>query len=726
MQQRTIHTKFLLYLLPPVIFATVLVSVIFGYYTAENIRQEIEEKNRKLTSSMAVSLAMPLWNFDYESIQRTLETIVLDQDISGAQIVDADGVEIARNGEVRDDRSELSSRTDIVFDNGKKIHTLGHLLITFNDKRTDEALIRQLTHDALQLIALLIVMIGAALLANRHLVGKPLARFLKIIQASENDNTTIKVDLFSDDEIGRVVKAYNRMVDQLAHEQGLLRSANDSLAVSSDAISRLLNSSDQGFLSFGADLIVEPNYSRACEKMFAMPPAGKLISELLFSKEECGDGTAEFFADTIKRAMGEKDRFKRSLMVNLLVKERALHGRIIEIKYNILGTGRVMLILSDISDERKLQEKLDTNRKRLEMIVNVATERETFLDLLDDFNEFIYVGVPELYRAMNKPEKLNKELYRQVHTFKGLFAQFAFPTLADTLHDIESQMQLQERNDQVQGEALKLDVEAITDALRTDLEILTGALGSEVIMRDQGMNIILPEINELVDNMVGEHPFLSQNQNYNQLLALLSEIGQKDLRDLITPYSTSIYRVAQRLDKEVAEFEIEGEAVMVDPNRYRSFAKSLVHVFRNAVDHGLETLDERDELGKTPEGRITCEISRKNHKVTVVICDDGRGIDAGKLRRRLVKRNVLLDEQVKSLGDDEILTYIFADNISTTENITEISGRGVGLAAVKAETEKLGGRVSVETKIGEGTCFTFTIPDKILTGDSTSRGEMHA
>jgi two-component system chemotaxis sensor kinase CheA len=129
----------------------------------------------------------------------------------------------------------------------------------------------------------------------------------------------------------------------------------------------------------------------------------------------------------------------------------------------------------------------------------------------------------------------------------------------------------------------------------------------------------------------------------------------------------------------------------------------LIHLVRNCLDHGIETPEERTRRGKPPRATVTMSISARNgSNVEMLISDDGKGIDAGKVKAAAGKMRLLSAEQTETLGDREALAFIFQSGVSTSPIITDISGRGLGLAIVKEKVEKLNGTLSVETEAGRG------------------------
>jgi chemotaxis protein histidine kinase CheA len=163
--------------------------------------------------------------------------------------------------------------------------------------------------------------------------------------------------------------------------------------------------------------------------------------------------------------------------------------------------------------------------------------------------------------------------------------------------------------------------------------------------------------------------------------------------------------LAARLDKQLAPIPVEGSDVSLPIERHGAFFRSLVHVFRNAVDHGIETSDERVLAGKPAEGVIRCDIGHQDGKLEILIADDGRGVDRALLEDKLITAGMDA-AQARKLSLEDL---VFRDGLSSRNTASAISGRGVGLAAVRNELEAIGGAVTVETRPGAGTRFRFRL-----------------
>jgi two-component system sensor histidine kinase and response regulator WspE len=167
--------------------------------------------------------------------------------------------------------------------------------------------------------------------------------------------------------------------------------------------------------------------------------------------------------------------------------------------------------------------------------------------------------------------------------------------------------------------------------------------------------------------------------------------------------------VARRLGKDV-RFELSGEATDVDRDVLEGLEAPLTHLLRNAVDHGLESPTDRSSAGKAAQGAVRLEARHHAGMLAITVSDDGRGIDPGALRSKIVERGLLDGSVAQDLSAAELLEFIFLPGFSTASSITEISGRGVGLDAVRSAVEAASGIVRVSSEVGRGTSFHLQLP----------------
>jgi two-component system chemotaxis sensor kinase CheA len=195
----------------------------------------------------------------------------------------------------------------------------------------------------------------------------------------------------------------------------------------------------------------------------------------------------------------------------------------------------------------------------------------------------------------------------------------------------------------------------------------------------------------------------------SQLQEALTRTRMVPLNVVFARFPRLVRELARSMNKRV-QLKIEGEDTEIDRALVEKLNECLVHLIRNAIDHGIETPDERTAAGKPPEGLIEISASQSEGSVIVVVRDDGRGIDPNKIRRKAIERGLLTEEQASSLSDDDAIQFIFRSGFSTKEEVSEVSGRGVGMDAVKAAMEQIGGTIDLHSQIGAGTTVTLRLP----------------
>ena len=161
--------------------------------------------------------------------------------------------------------------------------------------------------------------------------------------------------------------------------------------------------------------------------------------------------------------------------------------------------------------------------------------------------------------------------------------------------------------------------------------------------------------------------------------------------------------------KEVA-LDIRGESTELDKRMVDELSDPLIHLIRNAVDHGLEDAEERQGLGKPRTGKVTLCAAHRGNRVLITVADDGRGLNVDRIREKVVSNGLLTASQAEALDPTEVIPYIFHPGLSTASTVTEISGRGVGMDIVKDRIEQLSGSVSVRSEAGQGTRFEIRLP----------------
>ena len=518
--------------------------------------------------------------------------------------------------------------------------------------------------------------------------------------------------------LGLISLAYRARIRNFARQQILLegqvrartaeaQAARGVAEAKSRQISTLLDNSGQGFLSFASNLRVDAEYSLECENIFDRSIEGVFLPALLYSDDKQRTYIEKNFSHIF--SCGD-DANRREMYMELLPEDYRFHGRDYEAKYRFLSDHRIMLILTDVSDEKELQEKVEQEHKRVDFLVNAMENRNDLLDTLAAWRQFLDEVLPRLLNSAGEPSAILTEIHREIHTYKGLFAQDGLLAMPVALHDLEDQLADLFEHHGIDMEELihTLDAYDLTTALESDLALLREKLGATYFAADKLVQLPASALDQLEESLL--EVVDTQTPAGAKLLQELHRLQYQPLSSLLTQHFKAVAQIAERLGKEVAPIRYEGDDLQIDPSTLTPFCKSLVHVFRNCVDHGIEDAETRLRSGKSEIGHIHCRVRLSDDNFTLCIGDDGYGVDREQVRARALELGLVSLEQLSKMDDAAGLRLIFLDGLSTREQITQISGRGIGLAATLHELEKLGGTVALVSTFGIGTEFCFTLP----------------
>jgi two-component system, chemotaxis family, sensor kinase CheA len=239
----------------------------------------------------------------------------------------------------------------------------------------------------------------------------------------------------------------------------------------------------------------------------------------------------------------------------------------------------------------------------------------------------------------------------------------------------------------------------------------------------------------ITEDMATLFKFLENNQRHltnanQQLSQLVQMLGQDNLRlttlsDQLQDDVSGMRMVAfetlvggfQRIVRDLARdtnklvhFAVEGMAVEVDKTVLDALKDPIMHLLRNAIDHGIETPDQRQQHDKPPTGRVTLHVEQRGNEIVVSVSDDGQGIDVDKIRRKAVNVGLMSVSDADMMSEDDLRSLIFHPGLTTSEQVTAISGRGIGMDVVRDRVESLRGRVSVQSAMHSGTHVYLNVP----------------
>lgn len=361
-----------------------------------------------------------------------------------------------------------------------------------------------------------------------------------------------------------------------------------------------------------------------------------------------------------------------------------LGGRHFEVAYYAAGDDeldKTVVVISDVTDQ--------VRRAALE-----AEQRETFRvfeRLLSDKSGFFefYEEAEDLIAAIAADDVGDLRVLKRItHTLKGNASLYGLQTIADMCHAMEALID----EEQVRpGAEMRASLLTRWQQLKSNLSTLIG---------DDAREIIEIGDDEYRDVLAG----VLNGEDRAALAERIARWKLEPTRRRCERIAEQAARIARRLGKDGLSIDIRDHQLYMEPRRWAPFWSSFVHVIRNAVDHGIETAEVRAAAGKPGHGRLTLVTELRGDRLVIELSDDGAGVNFDAVRERALERGL----EARSCAD--LIDALFADGLTTSTEVTELSGRGVGLAAVREACRELDGEVSVDSRPGLGTTVSFNFP----------------
>ncbi|WP_074034682.1 chemotaxis protein CheA [Exiguobacterium sp. AT1b] len=249
---------------------------------------------------------------------------------------------------------------------------------------------------------------------------------------------------------------------------------------------------------------------------------------------------------------------------------------------------------------------------------------------------------------------------------------------------------------QAQAKTIRVNLERIDRLMNLFEEFIIDRGRLERLADEVGQ----PELNETVEKI---------KRGTNELQSLVLTLRMMPIEQVFNRFPRMVRSVAKDIHKKV-QLNISGAETELDRTVIDEIGDPLVHLIRNAIDHGIERPEVRIQAGKPEQGMLALRAYHGGNRVFIEIEDDGAGINVDKVRSKALERGVISDEEATMMTENELAMLIFAPGFSTADVVTDLSGRGVGLDVVKNKIESLGGVVSLETVAGQGTKFQVSLP----------------
>ena len=265
------------------------------------------------------------------------------------------------------------------------------------------------------------------------------------------------------------------------------------------------------------------------------------------------------------------------------------------------------------------------------------------------------------------------------------------------------------------GESIQRPSERVLRVSEAKVEALVNLAGELVIAKNALAHSTKRAEEEfaergIVDSIRRDHQAIDRLAL--ELHGMILQLRMVPVGQVFQSFPRLVRDVSRQLGKKV-ELVTSGEGTEADKTIVDRLFEPLVHLVRNAVDHGIERPEERQAAGKPETAKVAIEASRIGDRFLVKVVDDGRGIDPGVIRRDVAERQMMPSDELATLSDEQVLELIFAPGFSTASEISDISGRGIGMDAVRSAVEQIGGRVSLESTAGIGTTVQIDLPTTI-------------
>lgn len=434
-----------------------------------------------------------------------------------------------------------------------------------------------------------------------------------------------------------------------------------------------------GFLVIDRDLIVQDGYTASCSALLGRGGlAGVHVLDALGVESKRERDQYLLCADQVF-----EDLLPEELLLDQLPKRFEVGKRVLRVEGRTIrdDDNAVTGLLMTISDISALEAAERQSRMNKTLLI-ILKQREAFRHFIADTKAQLALA----------HESLDDQAYvrRVVHTIKGNSASYGLETIATKIHAIED------------GPAISHGaLDAIADSFRRFLDEHDEVLEIDFDETDEDVFQIssarMEELRAMIE--AGTSP--------SELKRWTAEVYLKPASVLLGPFPLFVQKLSERLGKSI-EFENHGFDVLVDAGTLQPIFQTLTHLVRNAVDHGIEPDGARG--AKPKRGQLELSVRDEPEQWVLEMRDDGRGIDTDVLAVRAVAKGTHTQSDVDAMSHEQRLQLVFIDGVSSAERTTDISGRGVGMGAVRSEVERAEGSIDVSSERGKGTVFTIRVP----------------
>lgn len=441
---------------------------------------------------------------------------------------------------------------------------------------------------------------------------------------------------------------------------------------------RILDNVDQGLLSLTAEGHIDSEHSAVVEQWFGPIGAGMSFHELLFRVDEKAASWFELGWDMLIERLVPAD-----VALEGLPKRLDHGGQQLELAYQLVGAeddwSRVMVIISDVTDKLEREAHETREREMVAAFSRALRDRHAVRAFLREVGELV---------AATEQSSDVSEQRRQLHTIKGNTALFGLASVAERCHQLEEKIE-------ETGEALSAAAcEPLTRRWRDVSSQIVELIGDADVDR---LFATAAEARELLERSPAD-------QDVEGMRRVVASWLREPVEAAFARLAEEAVAMAERLGKGHVDVSWDAGGLRLERERWAPFWTELVHVVRNAIDHGFESREQRVESHKPERCQLRFEARDEKGRVVIVVRDDGRGVEWEAVAESAERLGLPCATRA------DLVAAIFAEGLTSRAQPTTSSGRGVGMAAVRRVTESLGGLATLESEPGEGTSVRFELP----------------
>ncbi|KVA04369.1 chemotaxis protein CheA [Burkholderia latens] len=542
-------------------------------------------------------------------------------------------------------------------------------------------------------------------------ITRPLSRMQTMMsEIATSQDFTRRVPVGRMDEIGHSIVAFNGMIEKIQENAAQLKQKTAD-------IQAMLQNMQQGILTVVEGGVVHAEYSAYLETIFETGDiAGRDLMALVFDDSSIGSDARSQVDAAVHACLGEDSMnfaFNEHLLVNEVAK-RMSDGREkwLDLSWSAITDEtdtvvRLMLCVRDVTEIRELTAQAGEQQRRLEMIGEILSISQ------DKFHDFVHSAkgfLSENERMIRQHERADHSivaaLFRNMHTIKGNARTYSLQHLTNIVHEAEQAYESLRRADggpEWNRDALMEDLARVRDAVDHYATINAVTLGRHGEPAQHGgadyLMVERAHIRESLRMLDGADPANASDWRAarDSVRRLLSQLGTQGIGDALGGVIESLPSLAAELGKPAPVVHIDSNGHRVRSEIGATLKNVFMHLLRNAIDHGIETSDERRAAGKPAAGKIdiAVDVDVDDDALRFVLGDDGRGLALDRIRAIARERGWIDAGNEAALTDEDVAELIFRPGFSTARAVTEVSGRGVGMDAVRNFLKRDGGDIAL-------------------------------